>query len=213
MRSVLFLLIACFGLLKGFAQVEKGPYLFQEFTEAYVYYKDGRVFRVPINYNLIIGKFTFIDKDEQKKEFSDPDMVISVKVGNRSFLPVQNGGAAEVIQTEPKILVQYKGSTRKTKDIPYGGKTETASVETFSYLLSGTGASALDTENIILSSVDNEYHIEKDNRMRQFMNEKQFLKIFSKQKEQLKQYIDENKINFNTIEKVVKLCNYAFSLN
>ena len=49
--------------------------------------------------------------------------------------------------------------------------------------------------------------------MKQFSTEKQFLKIFSKHKEQLKQYIDGNKIDFETIGEVKKLCNYALSLN
>lgn len=213
MKRILIILIACLGICKGFAQVEKNPYLFQDFTDGFVYYKDGRAFQVPINYNLIVGEFIFIDKDKQKKEFSDPDMVISIKVGDRSFLPMPDGGAAEVVQFEPKILVQYKGSTKKTKNVTFGGQTETASVETFSHLLSNANSSALNTENILLSSVDNEYYVEKNKRMKRFTTEKQFLKIFSKQKEHLKQYIDDNKMNFNSIEQVVKLCNYALSLN
>ena len=36
--------------------------------------------------------------------------------------------------------------------------------------------------------------------------------MFSVSKEELKKYIDESKVDFNSIEQVVQLCNHAFTI-
>lgn len=210
MKYILLLLFTSFDLLYVYSQEDKTPYLFPEFTNGYVYYKDGRIFHVPLNYNLFNGQFLFIDNDNIKKEFSNPDMVTSLKIGERIFLPVSNKETAELIQSEPKILLQYSGTKKVKKDLTYGGKTETASVDSYSNLIYGSG----DNEaNTFLGKIKYKFYIEIDKRLKSFSSEKQFLKIFPKHKAQLKQYIDGYKIDFNSIGGVTKLCNYALSLN
>lgn len=208
MKYTLILLAICFGLLDGLAQEKDSHYLFPEFTDSYVYYKDGRVFQVPTNYDLFKNKFVFIDKDNEQKEFSESNMIASIKAGSRTFIPTSGSEAAEIIQDDPKILVQYIGDKRIKKDLTMGGKTETASVEGYSNLIYGTGDNE---KNAVLAKIDYQFYVEKDKRLKRFSTEKQFLKIFPKQKEQIKQYINENKVDFGSIEQVVKLCNYVFT--
>ena len=57
--------------------------MFPEFTDSYIYYKDGRVFQVQSNYDLLKNMFQFIDKDNEIKEFADPEMIVSIKIGER----------------------------------------------------------------------------------------------------------------------------------
>lgn len=210
MKYTLIILAVCFSLLDALAQEKGSKYLFPEFTDSYVYYKDGRVFQVPTNYDLFGNKFIFIDKDNEPKEFSEPDMIVSVKVGSRTFIPTSGSEAAELIQQgTPKILVQYIGDKRIKKDLTFGGKTETASVDNYSNLIYGTGENE---KNAVLAKIDYQFYIEKDKRLKRFSTEKQFLKIFPKQKEQIKQYINDNKVDFDSIDQIVKLCNYAFSI-
>lgn len=192
------------------SQKNNGKYLFPDFTDSYIYYKDGRVFQVLTNYDLIQNEFIFIDKDNIKKEFTDPSMIISIKAGNRTFRIVSGDEAAEVIQNEPLILVQYQGGKRIKKKLPMGGNTETASVDSYTNLYS-YGVED-NTNNIELASLEYQFYIEKNKRLKRFSTEKQFLKLFPKQKEELKKYIDESKVDFNSIEQVVQLCNHAFTI-
>ena len=90
----------------------------------------------------------------------------------------------------------------------FGGKTETASVDSYSNLIYGTGEY---DKNTVLINIDYQFYVEKDKRLKQFSTKKQFLKLFSKQKKELKKYIDENNVDFGSIDQVVKLCNHAFS--
>ena len=40
---------------------ESSPYLFNDFQEATVYFKDGSQYHEKMNYNLLVDKFYFID--------------------------------------------------------------------------------------------------------------------------------------------------------
>ena len=48
--------------------------------------------------------------------------------------------------------------------------------------------------------------------MKQFRNFKQFAKIYSKHRAEIEKYIGENKVNFENVDQIVKLCSYADSL-
>lgn len=209
MKYILILLFAFFGLPEASSQDENDRYLFSDFMEGYVYYKDGRTFQVPLNYDLLINKFYFIDKDNEKKDFSDPDMVVSIRIGKRTFCSLPGNEMAEVIQANPKILIRYTGTKKIKKNLTYGGETETASVDSYTNLIYGTGDNTL---NIQVDKIEYDFYLETDNRLRRFATRKQFLKFFSRQKDELIRYMDENKTDFRSIEQVVQLCNYAFSV-
>ena len=192
------------------SQEKKDQYLFPDFTSSYIYYKDGKVFQVPTNYDLFKNEFIFIDKDNEKKEFTDPGMIVSITAGNRTFRLISGNEAAEVIQNDPIILIQYIGEKRIKKNLSMGGKTETASVDSYSNLYS-YGIED-NTNNIELANIRYQFYLDINKRLKRFSTEKQFLKLFPKQKEQLKKYMEENQVDFNSIDQVVKLCNYAFTL-
>ena len=79
-------------------------------------------------------------RNNKKKEFSDPELIAVLRIGNRSFL-IGKQEAIEVIQAQPKFNVIYTGDTRRApKKISYGGTTQTASVDNYSGL-TGTGLS------------------------------------------------------------------------
>lgn len=142
--------IFCVGL---FAQNTKdnSSYLFDEFQDCLIVYKDGRQFTAPVNYDLIKKHYVFKDPEQQEKEFSDPELIAVLRIGNRSFL-IGKQEAVEVIQAQPKFNVIYTGDTRRApKKISYGGTTQTASVDNYSGL-TGTGLSggAYRTPNVSL---------------------------------------------------------------
>lgn len=66
--------IFCVGL---FAQNTKdnSSYLFDEFQDCLIVYKDGRQFTAPVNYDLIKKHYVFKDPEQQEKEFSDPELI------------------------------------------------------------------------------------------------------------------------------------------
>ena len=184
--------IFCVGL---FAQNTKdnSSYLFDEFQDCLIVYKDGRQFTAPVNYDLIKKHYVFKDPEQQEKEFSDPELIAVLRIGNRSFL-IGKQEAIEVIQAQPKFNVIYTGDTRRApKKISYGGTTQTASVDNYSGL---TGM----------------YEVGVGKKTKRFYNKKSFLKLFPK-KQQIRwnRYIEENKIDFGSVDQVFKLFQVSIS--
>lgn len=216
-RLAIFLLISIGFLIEAHAQrvpIDSTQFLLQHFENGHVYYKDGRVFNVPLNYSLLIKKFLFRDKYDKNniKEFSEPDMVATIKIGERIFLPTKDG-ATEVLQKDPPIFVQYRGSLKwEGKQVGYGGRSETSAVDSYSSFQSGSTMHKLETEKLILTRIDKIFRIERKGKQYRFINEKQFLKAFPNHKNELKKYADDNKIDFNDIDNVLQIYNYASAL-
>lgn len=210
---VTLVLIIITGGSKLVAQIDSTQFLLRNFENGQVFFKDGRVFDASLNYSLFVKKFLFLDQqDNSIKEFSEPEMVSTIKIGKRVFLPTKNG-ATEVLQSDPYISVQYRGTLkREGKEIGYGGRSETSAVDGLATYHSGNTGYKLETEKFILSRVDKIFRIENNGKQYRFLNEKQFLKAFSNQKEVLMKYIKENEIDFNDIDDVLKLYNYAVKL-
>lgn len=211
---IILLLITIAGANKLAAQIDSVQFLLRNFENGYVYFKDGRVFNVPLNYSLLVKKFLFQDIHDNNnlKEFSEPDMVATIKIGDRTFIPTKDG-ATEVLQTDPPLFVQYRGSLKwEGKRVGYGGRSETSAVDTYSSFQSGSTMHKLETEKLILNRIDKIYRIERNGKQYRFINEKQFLKAFKDHKEELKKYADDNKTDFGEIEDVLEIYNYAMKL-
>lgn len=186
--------------------LQKSPYLFDEFQECLIIYKDGRQFTAPVNYDLIQKQYVFKDPDQQEKTFSNPELIAILRIGKRTFL-TERQAAVEVIQVQPKFYVIYTGNTRKApQKISYGGSTQTASVESYSRL-AGTGiASGVQDSQRIISEITRTYEVCINKKTKRFYHKKSFLKLFPKDRQnELSQYIDDHHIDFNSVEQVFKL--------
>lgn len=190
-------------------------FLFGKFENGEVYYRDGRKYAVDLNYDIVNRQFLFIDKSDNntEKAFAEPDMVTLVTIGERMFLHDPKD-IKEVLQREPSILVQYKAKIRERgKRAGYGGYSETSAIDNISGIQSGGIYYKFEDENsLLLSRVDKVYFVTHDKKRRSFYNDKTFLKIYSKHRDTLRQYIKDQGTNFTRMDDVVKLCNYAFSL-
>ena len=218
MRKLIYSLIICLMAVTGksSAQEGKSEYLFNDFQKSLIYYKDGRVFSVKVNYNLARNAFMFIDENDNNniKLFAEPDMVRTLKIANRIFQLDSKGLAQEHLNQKPYLAVTYRGKSRpEGKQVGYGGRSETASVDSYSSIQSGGHSYNLETEKIILADVEKRYTIKKNKKQKQFQSSKQFLKLYPKQQEEtIKAYIKSNKINFDEPQQVLQLVKYAEAL-
>ena len=218
MRKLIYSLIICLMAVTGksSAQEGKSEYLFNDFQKSLIYYKDGRVFCVKVNYNLARNAFMFIDENDNNniKLFAEPDMVRTLKIDNRIFQLDSKGLAQEHLNQEPYLAVTYRGKSRpEGKQVGYGGRSETASVDSYSSIQSGGHSYNLETEKIILADVEKRYTIKKNKKQKQFQSSKQFLKLYPKEQEEtIKAYIKSNKINFDEPQQVLQLVKYAEAL-
>lgn len=212
----LLLLLLLINTTAMTAQTAKsGEFLFEGFQDAYVYYKDGKIYNVDINYSLLDKRYYFYNKNQpdQIETFGDIQPIASIKIGERYFRVGRKGEAIEVLQFEPFIGVEYRGQLREApKNVGYGGTSETSAVNSVSSIQSGGVTHRLNSGGYILHDMSYYYQVEINGKNKSFQNRKQFLKLFAKQEAQITQYIEEKAVSFDKPEEVLKLCNYALSL-
>ena len=114
-------------------------------------------------------------------------------------------GAREAVFVEnnPKAMMCVKDNLKFTK---LEGKAVTLTTDVMNALYK------LEGEKIIVSNRHHVYWVEKDDKMKQFRNFKQLAKIYSKHRAEVEKYIEDNKVNFEDVDQIVKLCSYADSL-
>lgn len=214
MKRLLILLFCIAEFICLSAQSKQSGYLFKKNQDAIIYYKDGRQFSVPLNYNLLTRQYVFIDKSDnnQQKEFTEPAMIVVIEIGKRTFLPPSEG-ATERIQAEPPFHVEYQGTSKRAGvSVGYGGTTETASASNYSGMRGNFIVGGVESDNKILTGIDKVYKVKVGKKMRLFFDKKKFLKLFASQKEPLEKYIIDNHIDFGVTEQVLGLYNYAVGL-
>lgn len=88
-------------------------FLFDDFQEAVVYFKNGSQFREKMNYNILANKFYFVDRvDNKVKALSNPQDIQVIKFSNRVFYTEGNNGI-EILPTNPVLYVHTKGICAK----------------------------------------------------------------------------------------------------
>lgn len=218
MKKLIYIfLISLIATISGLSAQEGQPeYLFNDFQKSLIYYKDGRVFGVKVNYSLARNAFMFIDENDNNniKLFDEPDMVRTLKIGNRIFQLAPKGLAQERLNQEPYLAVTFRGRSRpQGKQVGYGGRSETASVDSYSSIQASGHSYKLETEKIIIGDVEKRYTMKKNGKEKNFQTPKQFLKLYPKeQQEPIKAYIKSNKIDFDDPQQVLQLVKYAETL-
>ena len=210
MKRAIFLLLSVFILSNHvIGQNERhAQFLFDDYQEALILYKDGRQFTAPINFDLLNGHYLFIDaKDKQPKQFANPEMIALIRIGSRSFL-LEHNATTEVLQAEPLFQVTYSGNLRPApKNLTYGGTTQTAAVDAYvGYSGSTVLGSQRQSMNKIVAGIDKRYGIKIGKKTKRFYNQSSFLKAFPKQQRaKVEEYLSKKDIDFNDVQQVFDL--------
>ena len=179
--------------------------LFEDYKNALSFYKDGRQFQASVNFNLLEGHYLFIDaKDKEAKQFSNPELIALLRIGERRFL-IGNKETIEIIQTEPLFQVRYSGNLRKApKKITYGGTTQTAAVDNYSRMV-GNNLNALNNDQIV-TGVNKTYEMKVGKKTKRFFSKNSFLKAVPKQlRPDMESYLMKNEVDFEDVQQVLEL--------
>jgi len=209
---LLFWMLLGTGLLQA---QEVSSHLFDEFQDATVYMKGNVRSEEKMNYDLLANKFIFLNRENgQINEVANPQDIVIIRIGDRSFYQEDRGGI-EIIQLNDatSLYVQYMVTSKvEPPKGAYGTSSETSSITSYSGVYKETGRVEFSARKLLANSRYQIYWIEKDNKKKQFKSFKQFMKIYSKHKNALENYIQENKIRFGDVAMIKQLCLYAESL-
>lgn len=218
-RLISFYLLCLLSTVMVWGEEKQIQYLFPEFQDGQILYKDGRSYNAKVNFSLVSNRFVFIDASDNNtiKEFGEPEKVGIVKTGDRIFMIGNKGEASEVMQQEnPRVLVEYKGKlVDRGKKSAYGGRSQTSSIDSFSSFQSGGLRYQLEGDDRwIIKGIEKKYQVAYKGKLKSFLSFKQFLKIYPKKHTAaLEAFIKDKKIDIDSVEQVIDLCNYANALD
>jgi len=214
----IFLIIAFYcGILApgAIAQDKDGNpiphFLFPSFREGYVKMKLGESFSSLINYNMVEEKM-IVEVDSGYRYSKVPDLIDTIYIEDRAFVPFGNV-FYEVIANGPvKFYLQNKATaTPKGNDVGYGvtsksvGRTSYSRFELTQVIYQYGDVAYIELpDNVDLASAS-VYWVHRNGDIQNFINEKQFLRIFPEKSARLKQFIKAEKISFKDRKDMMKL--------
>ena len=191
-------------------------YIFPEFTDGIVYFKNGKRVGSKMNYNNYLNEMHFMDNEEVLALLDLSDISIIV-IDKRRFFSFNNSEFCEEILANDKIrlCLRRMGSISEySKMGGYGMTSSTSAIKTYS---STYGSNNVRTDLKFLGEVklkvNNLYYLMNDKgQFTQIKNVKNFTKQFPGNNAKIEAFVKENKTDFKNEEDLKTLLEYCFTL-
>lgn len=187
-------------------------YLFSKFSTSIVRLKNGQIQTQNMNYNTVTEKIVFT-KGDKFYDLTNPEVVDTIKIEGFKFVPVGKSFYQVLYDGKINLYIQQVSSLLPAgKAVGYGGTSQTASAAYISTInLSGVQWNLkLPAEYIVV--LKPVYWIRRGGEWSDFINEKQFLKLFPENTGIIKEHIKSDKVKFDKPESLIKLMAFINTL-
>ena len=182
-------------------------YEFPQFEQGIVFLKSGVNSAAKLNYHLIFEEILFIDANGDTVTIANPEEVKHIYIGKDQFYYAENRFVKlDTTIGDVKLAVSGFFTTVNTKKIgAFGTNTEGAGISQGGFI-APDGRKMNLTPNVI-TTIAYRKALYIGNRFNHFVpvNRKNILSIYPEKENQLKQYLDGNKVNFFSRTDVVSL--------
>jgi len=216
--------VFCYNSL--YAQEEEGNgFLFPQFENGVVIFKNGTRTAASLNYNMLQQKMLFKDKENNMLEFANIPAILAVTIGERRFFPItSNGVFYEEIKTgDFSFFVQYKAiMMSQGKEAGYGGYSQTSAITSIGSIQGGSissNAGSLGSGRVNLEinekfklRKERLYYIKSGKNYKRFVSAKTLGKLFKGQASKIEGFAKEQSIDFTKTEDVARIVEYGFSM-
>ena len=187
--------------------------VFPTFTNSVVKLKNGQTYETMLNYEKTEQQMVVL-RNNQLFLFKDHQMVDSIYMGDRVFVPGDKG-FLEVLNNGPVALfLQHKARLENTgSTLAYGSKTTTAGVTHITTIFGQAGAIILKIPESYKVVDDSGLLVRVGGQMNKVTNRKQFLRLFPEIRKELENYISENGTDFRSTEDLISLVGFCNMLS
>lgn len=187
-------------------------FLFPDFTVSKVIMKNGQSQNADLNYNTVSEKMVY-QKDGNLYDMVNPQMVDTIFLQDCKFVPAGNV-FYEVLLTAPiPLFVQYKGELISPgAPAGYGVNSQVSNTKMMNSVNLSGGYYNLKLPEDFKVKIDPVYWIRRGSDMLNFMNERQFLKLFPDKETEFKKFIKQNRIKIDKHADLVNLIRYCNEL-
>lgn len=172
-------------------------YRYPQFTQGFVYFKDGKISRAPLNLNRVTGEMQFISPSNDTLAVANEATVKSIVVQRDTFYfdkffieQLHNAVTAKLGKVEAIIQADLQ------KEGGYDQMSSTASISTISSLYNGSNSYKLSERIAITLNRKTIYFI--GNNFNHFLpaSKKNVLKMFNTKSTAIELFLKENNISF-----------------
>lgn len=187
-------------------------FLFKGFTKSVIKLKSGQVNSATLNYNIIDQEMVFLQNDGYMV-LSNPQIVDTIYIANRTFLPFKTGFYELVMAGAVTLFIQHKSELESVGTTTgYGATSQTTNARPARQLYGPIGSVDLSIPDGYKIVDKTDYWVRRGSEMDKFSSKRQFLKIFKDKEKELSKFIGDNNIKFKDINDIVKLFNYCNEL-
>jgi hypothetical protein len=183
-------------------------YMFSDFAPADIKMKKGNDIALDLNYNTATGKMVFLLKGSFY-DMVNPQSSDTVYLQDRIFVPYDTVFFEVIVKGEIPFYIQYKSDISLRSKPTMSGTTQ---VSSSNYYTGGSTAEVyfnqkLPPEFSVKSYT--QYWVRINGEMKSYTNERQLLKIFTQNAEQIKSFIRESDLDIQKRADLVKIGNYC----
>ena len=186
-------------------------YLFPNFTNATVKFRDGRSFVYKINFNMLLCDMQFINRRGDTLAITNAELIDSILLDSCSFIyDYQKGYFQIVAVSDAGRLAIYRQSTfQPVQKGGMGESKQSGGVEMINLINSRQGALPMVlNQDMYVMRKTTYFLIFKSGEMEN-AGKAAFLKIYGGDKKSFEEYVKENKINFNEQGDLDKLFHFC----
>jgi hypothetical protein len=184
-------------------------YHFREFSKGTIRFKNGSTRDIVLNYNLLSENMVF-QQNDKFLDLMNTESIDTVYLQSKKFIPSDKMFLEVVCSGKIPLFIEYKADIEMPgKPAGYGSTSQTSATDVISTLHTGTGAFNL--------KLPDEYTVKPflinwvlvNGKMNNFINERQFLKIFGDKQVVIKKFIKDNKIKIEKRDDLIRLVGFC----
>jgi hypothetical protein len=191
----------------------KEMFMYPEFIEGVVYYKNGQQFKRLLNYNRMLKTIQFIDEKGDTLAIDNEAAVKTITVKDDEFIYFPN--CLQAIAKNERLGL-YKHEELRIADIRrkglYGAPNSSGSYESINQVYTWMNSYQLDINELLLLSKTTTFYIVTAHDELLTANRKNVLAQFTDNKTKISDFIKAKKISFTNETDLEQLSDYIRSL-
>jgi len=192
--------------------ISRSQFLFPDFSRSVVKLKTGKIITAMMNYNTITQKMTF-SQNGTLSDLNKPEVVDTILIQNKKFIFYKNEFLEVIVNARVSLFIQHKSDLKSSgRPGAYGTTSHTLGPTSVSKLYSDNKGYDLNVPENFSVVQSPWYWMKINNTMSRIDSERQFLKLFPKNVEEIKQFIYKSDINIKKQEDLIKLVTYCNNL-
>lgn len=191
-------------------------YLYKQFAPGVVYYRNGTNPTARMNYNLLLREMQFLHFSGDTLTLDQEAMIRRISLNGDEFIYDLKKGFLKIVENYGNVKLGLDHSIQVAgvdKEGGYGQTSGVYSIKTINTFSSSNSSIAkLDIKGDVIYSQQKIYYLVDQNGLVFPVSKKRILKLFSRHRSEILDYLEENPVKFNELDEVRRLLNFCKDL-